>query len=204
VDFGVEAFSVVRSLKAIDRADVTVLMIDATDPVSDQDQKIGGKIDEAGKAAVIAINKWDLIENKSSKMMNEFTENVLLDLPHLKYAEVIFISALTKQRLPKILEAAERAWAEARKRISTGLLNQVINEAQTITPPPSGVRGRRLRIYYCTQVSVAPPTFVLFVNDNKLLTRTYEVYLERKIREAFGFRGTPIKLLARPKVKENR
>ncbi len=204
VQFGVEAFSVVRSLKAIDRADVAVLMLDATETVADQDQKIAAKIAEAGKATVIVVNKWDLIENKSSKMMNEFTQQVLLDLPHLKFAEVIYSSALTRQRLPKILEACQRAWAENRRRINTGLINQIVNEAQTITPPPSASRGRRLRIYYATQVSVSPPTFVLFVNDNKLLTQSYQVYLERKIREAFGFRGTPIRLIARPKNRETR
>jgi GTP-binding protein len=202
VEYGVEAFSVVRSLKAIDRSDVTVLMLDATQTVSDQDQKIAAKIEEAGKAAVVVFNKWDLIENKSSRLMNEFIENARMDLPHLKFAEVVFISALTKQRLPKILEAAQRAWQEGRKRISTGLLNQVINEAQTLTPAPSGIRGRRLRVYYTTQVSVAPPTFVLFVNDGKLLVPTYKVYLERKIREAFGFQGTPIRLITRAKAKQ--
>jgi GTP-binding protein len=202
VDFGVEAFSVVRSLRAIDRANVAVLMLDATQTVADQDQKIAAKIDEAGKAAVIVVNKWDLIENKSSRMMNEFIENVHRELPHLKFAEVVFTSATTKQRLQKILEAAERAWQHSRKRVTTGLLNQVVNEAQTITPPPAGTRGRRLRVYYTTQVSVAPPTFVLFVNDGKLMSHTYKVYLERKIREAFGFPGTPIRLLTRAKNKD--
>lgn len=202
VDFGVEAFSVVRSLKAIDRADVAVLMLDATDTVADQDQKIAGKIAEAGKPAVIVVNKWDLVENKSSKLMNEFTENVHAELPHLKFAEVVYISALTKQRLPKIIEAAERAWNEGKRRVKTPLLNQIINEAQTITPPASASRGRRLRIYYCTQVSVLPPTFVLFVNDNKLLTNTYEAYLERKLREAFGFKGSPLRLIPRPKERK--
>ncbi|HEY9789346.1 MAG TPA: ribosome biogenesis GTPase Der [Candidatus Obscuribacterales bacterium] len=199
VDYGVEAFSVVRSLRAIDRSDVAVLMLDATEPPSDQDQKIAGKIEEAGKAAVIVMNKWDLVTEKSSKIMNDLMDELYRSLPHLKFAEVVFTSALTKQRLPKILEAAERAWKESRRRISTGLLNQIVNEAQTITPPPAGSRGRRLRIYYCTQVTVSPPTFALFVNDSKLLTPTYKVYLERKIREAFGFKGTPIRLLLRPK-----
>ncbi len=202
VDYGVEAFSVVRSLRAIDRANVAVLMLDATQTVSDQDQKIAARIDDSGKAAVIVVNKWDLIENKDSRMMNEFVEDVYRQLPHLKFAEVVFTSAITKQRLPKILQAAEKAWKETRRRVGTGLLNQVINEAQTITPPPSGVRGRRLRVYYTTQVSVSPPTFVLFVNDGKLMQNTYRVYLERKIREAFGFRGTPIRLLLRAKVRD--
>lgn len=199
VDYGVEAFSVVRSLKAIDRSDVAVLMLDATQTISDQDQKIAAKIEDAGKAAVIVMNKWDLIENKSSKLMNELTEEIYRSLPHLKFAEIVFTSALTKQRLPKILEAAERAWKESRRRIKTALVNQVINEAQTLTPAPSASRGRRLRVYYTTQVSVAPPSFALFVNDGKLLTNQYRVYLERKIREAFGFKGTPIRLMTRAK-----
>lgn len=202
VDFGVEAFSVVRALKAIDRSDVAVLMLDATQPIADQDQKIAAKIDEGGKACIVAFNKWDLVEDKSSKLMKEFQESIVTDLPHLKWAEVVFISAHTKQRLPKVLEAAERAFAESRKRVSTSLLNQIINEAQTLTPPPSASRGRRLRIYYATQVGVSPPTFVLFVNDNKLLTDNYKVYLERKLREAFGFQGTPIRLIPRPKKKQ--
>lgn len=202
VDFGVEAFSVVRSLKAIERADIAVLMLDATQPVTDQDQKIAAKIDEAGKAAVIVMNKWDLIENKSSKLMNEMTEEVYRNLPHLKFAEVVYTSALTKQRLPKILEAAERAWKESRRRVKTAIANQIINEAQTLTPAPSASRGRRLRVYYTTQVSISPPTFALFVNDGKLLTNTYRIYLERKIREAFGFKGTPIRLVTRAKKQD--
>ena len=202
VDFGVEAFSVVRALRAIDRSDVAVIMLDATQTIADQDQKIAAKIDDGGKACVVAFNKWDLIEDKSSKLMKGFQESVVRDLPHLKWAEVVFISAHTKQRLPKILEAAERAFAEARKRVSTSLLNQIINEAQTLTPPPSASRGRRVRIYYATQVGVSPPTFILFVNDNKLLTDNYKVYLERKLREAFGFKGTPIRLIPRPKKRQ--
>jgi GTP-binding protein len=202
VDFGVEAFSVVRALRAIDRSDVAVLMLDATQPIADQDQKIAAKIDEGGKACIVAFNKWDLIEDKSSKLMQEFLESVVRDLPHLKWAEVLFISAHTKQRLPKILEAAERAFAEACKRVSTSLLNQIVNEAQTLTPPPSASRGRRLRIYYATQVGISPPTFILFVNDNKLLTDNYKVYLERKLREAFGFQGTPLRLIPRPKKRQ--
>jgi GTP-binding protein len=199
VEYGVEAFSVVRSLRAIERADVAVLMLDATQEVSDQDQKIGARIEDAGKAAVIVMNKWDLVDNKSSKLMNEMSEEVYRNLPHLKFCEIVYISALTKQRLPKILEASQRAWQESRRRIGTGMLNQIVNEAQTITPPPSGVRGRRFRIYYATQVSVSPPTFVMFCNDSKLLNHTYKAYLERKLREAVGFKGTPIRLIMRAK-----
>lgn len=199
VDYGVEAFSVARSLKAIDRAQVVVLMLDATEPVSDQDKKIASKIVDAGKAAVIVLNKWDLIENKSSKLLNEYSDNLRQDLRALSFAEIVSTSALTKLRTAKILDAAERAGAEANKRVTTSLLNQVINEAISLTPPAVAKRGRRLRIYYSTQASTAPPTFVLFVNDADLISNTYRTYLERKLRESFGFGGTPIRLQLRSK-----
>lgn len=199
VDYGVEAFSVVRSLRAIDRSDVTVLMLDATQEIADQDQKIASKIEEAGKATIIVINKWDLIEEKNDKLMKKFSENAKEELRSLSFAEVVFTSAITKQRIGKVIEAVERAFEQTRKRVGTGVLNQIINESVALVPPPASKRGKRLKIYYATQVSVAPPTFVLFVNDGKLLVRNYLTYLERKIREAFGFQGTPIRLLTRAK-----
>ena len=199
VDYGVEAFSVARSLKAIDRADVVVLMLDATEPISDQDKKIASKIVDAGKAVVIVVNKWDLIENKSSRLMNEYTANLRRDLRALSFAEVLFTSALTRQRSGKILEAVERASEKTNKRMSTSLLNQIINESVSLAPPPASKRGKRLRIYYATQASSAPPTFILFVNDADLIVDTYASYLERKLREAFDFTGTPIRLLLRSK-----
>ncbi|HIA54266.1 MAG TPA: ribosome biogenesis GTPase Der [Candidatus Melainabacteria bacterium] len=191
VDYGIEAFSVVRSLRAISRSEVVVFVMDATQEISDQDQKIGAKIDEAGRACVVVVNKWDLIDNKTSKLMNEFTEKVKSDLRMLAFAPVVFTSAETKQRLTKILDVAEAAYAETQRRISTGLV-----------PPPSGKRGKRLKVYYGTQVSVGPPTFILFVNDSKLLTNSYKVYLERKLREAFGFVGTPIRIATRDKKEK--
>ncbi len=203
VDYGIEAFAVVRSLQAIDRADVVVMLLDATQPVTDQDQKIASKIDEAGKAAVIVLNKWDLVDDKSSRSMNQFAETIKAELRSLNFSEVLFTSALTRQRVNKIIEAVDKAYAASRKRVSTGVLNQIINESVALTPPPAAKRGKRLKVYYSTQVSVAPPTFVIFTNDNKLLTRSYEIYLERKIREAFGYDGTPIRLVARAK-KESR
>ncbi|PWT97494.1 MAG: ribosome biogenesis GTPase Der [Candidatus Melainabacteria bacterium] len=199
VDYGVEAFSVARSLKAIERADVVVLMLDASEPVSDQDKKIASKIVDAGKAAVVVLNKWDLIENKDSRLMNEFTANLKRDLRALSFAEVLFTSALTRQRTGKILEAVERASDTTNKRMTTSLLNQIINESVSLTPPPVTKRGKRLRIYYATQASTAPPTFILFVNDADLVSNTYEAYLERKLREAFDFTGTPIRLILRSK-----
>jgi GTPase len=202
VEYGVEAFSVVRAIQSIDRADVTVMVLDSTQEIADQDQKIAAKIVEAGRAVVVVFNKWDLVENKSSRLMNEFIAKVEMDLPHLKYAEVVFTSALTHQRIPKILEACIRAFEQTRRRVTTSTLNQILAEAQMLTPPPAGKRGKRLRIYYGTQVSVAPPSFALFVNDAKLAEDNYLVFIERKVREAFGFKGTPIRLFLRPKKRD--
>jgi GTPase len=202
VDYGVEAFSVVRALKSIERTDVVVMVLDANQEIADQDQKIAQKILDAGKAAVVVFNKWDLVENKSSKLMNEYIAKIGMDLPHLKFAEAVFTSAASGQRVKNILEAAIRAFAETRKRVSTASLNQVLQDAQMLTPAPPGKRGKRLRIYYGTQVAVAPPSFVLKVNDNKLAQSGYLTYLERKIRESCGFKGTPIRLFLRPKERE--
>jgi GTPase len=199
VDYGIEAFSVVRSLKAIDKADIVIFMLDANEVISDQEKKIANKIEDAGKAAVLVLNKWDLIESKTSKLMNEYTETVKGELRSLAFAEVIFTSVKTRLRASKVLEAAELAYAATTKRIGTGLLNQVIHEATVLVPPPSAKRGKRLRIYYCTQVSVAPPTFVLFVNDHKLITQSYQSYLEKSLRNSFGFVGAPIRIIIRSK-----
>ena len=199
VDYGIEAFAVVRSLRAIDRADVCVLILDANEEITDQDQKIASKIEEAGKAAVIVMNKWDLVEAKSSKAMNEMTEHVKSELRALAFAEVLFTSAINKQRIAKIIEAVDRAYESTHKRVGTGVLNQIVNESVALVPPPSSKRGKRLKVYYSTQVSAGPPTFVIFANDNKLMTRNYEVYLERKIRSAFGYAGTPMRLITRAK-----
>ncbi|MBX9692936.1 MAG: ribosome biogenesis GTPase Der [Cyanobacteria bacterium] len=199
VDYGVEAFSVVRSIKAIDRADVACLIIDANEEITDQDQKIASKIEEAGRGVVVVMNKWDLIDDKSSGSMNHMIDSVKRALRHIDFAEILFTSAITKTRVAKIIEAAERAYTETHRRISTSLVNQIINEAVALVPPPSGTRGKRLKVYYCTQVGVAPPTFVLFVNEDRLLGQTYKTYLERKLREAFGFEGTPIRITARNK-----
>ena len=204
VDYGIEGFSVVRSIRAIDHADVTVHVIDASEPITDQDQKIAAKIEEAGRGVVLVFNKWDLIENKSSATMNKMLAEVKAEMRHIAYAEVLFTSALTKLRVGKIIEAAERAFAETHRRISTNLVNQVVSEAVALVPPPASKRGKRLKVYYATQVSSAPPTFILFVNDEKLLGANYKVYLERKIREAFGFTGTPIRIAARPKKREGK
>jgi GTPase len=199
VDYGAEAFAVVRSLKAIDRADVVALMLDAVEPITDQDKKLANRIEDSGKAAVIVLNKWDLVENKSSRLMNETSAQVKSELRALNFAEVVFASALTHQRATKVIEMAILAAEQTRRRITTGLLNQLFNEAVALVPPPASKRGKRLRIYYATQVAVAPPTFVLFVNDRALMSPNYAVYLERKLREAFGFVGTAIRIIPRSK-----
>ncbi len=201
VDYGVEAFAVVRALKAIDRADVVALVVDVNEEISNQEQKIATKIDEAGKAAVIVLNKWDLVEDRSSGAMNEYTEHVRRELKQLSFAEVIFTSAKNKLRTHNLLTAAKKAYEQSSRRVPTAILNQVMNEAVALTPPPSGKRARRLKIYYCTQVDVRPPTFLLFVNDPELMTDNYEHYIERKIREAFEFSGTPIKIRMRAKER---
>jgi GTP-binding protein len=199
-----EAFSVARSLKAISRADVVVQVIDVTEEISEQDQRIANRIEDAGRACVVVMNKWDLQEDKTSGAMNEIKDHFSQELRHIGYAEVLFTSALTKVRVRKILEAAKRAYEETQKRVSTSILNQIVNESVALVPPPSGKRGKRLKIYYATQVSTAPPTFVLFVNDEHLLPKNYKTYLERKLRESFGFKGTPIRITARSKGKQAR
>ncbi|MBX9689036.1 MAG: ribosome biogenesis GTPase Der [Candidatus Obscuribacterales bacterium] len=202
VDYGVEAFSVVRALNSIERADVVVLVLDANQEIADQDQKIAQKIIDAGKAAIVVFNKWDLVSNKSSRLMNEYMDKIVQDLPHLKFVEAVFTSAKSGQRVQKILETAARAFEQTQRRVSTATFNSVIQDAQMLTPAPSGKRGRRLRIYYGTQVSICPPSFILKVNDDKLADSSYLTYLERKIRESFGFKGTPIRLFLRPKERD--
>ncbi len=204
VEYGLEAFSVVRSINAISRADVAALILDINEGITDQDQKIATKISESGKAALIVLNKWDLVEDRSSHSMNNYLKKIKDEIRQLAHAEVLFVSALNKQRLNKILEIAERAYQESTKRVTTSLLNQVINDAVALVPPPSGKRGKRLRIYYSTQVSTAPPTMVLFVNDPMLLAESYSVFLERKIREAFGFTGANLRLVVRKRERETR
>lgn len=201
VRYGVEAFSVARSLRAISRADVVVHVIDVAEEISEQDQRIAGKIEEAGRAVVLVMNKWDLKEDKSSGSMNKIIEEVKSELRHVAYAEVLFTSAINKVRVRKILDAAKSAHEQTMRRVPTSLVNQIVNESVALVPPPSGKRGKRLKIYYATQVSVAPPTFVLFVNDEHLLPKNYKSYLERKLRASFGFEGTPIRITARSKSK---
>ncbi len=201
VDYGVEKFAVDRAIRSIRDCDVALLVIDANEGISDQDKRISSIITEAGKGIIVAINKWDLIEDKKANTINKFEKELENAVPFLNYAPKIFISALTKQRLSQIFEEALKVYNDGTKRISTGLLNKVINEAYALNPPTS-YKGKRLKIYYTTQVSSAPPTFVFFVNSEDLIKDNYKRYLENKLREAFGFYGNPIRLSARERKEK--
>ena len=193
----IERYSIVRTLDAVRRADVVLLLIDAQSGVTEQDAKIAGFVHESGKPVVLVVNKWDAIE-KETNTLEQFRKQVISDLKFIDYAPVVFISALTGQRLARVMEAVDSVYASAHKRVTTGLLNDVLNDAQAAMQPPY-VSGRQLRVYYATQQSVAPPTFVLFVNDEKLMHFTYQRYIENQIRKAFGFEGTPIRFILRNK-----
>lgn len=198
----VERYSVVRSLAAVDRSDVCVLMLDANEGVTEQDTKIAGYAHEQGKACVIAVNKWDTIE-KDSKTMSEFTDRVREGLAYMQYAPIIFISAKTGQRLDKLFEEINDANIQHKRRISTGMLNDILNDAVARQQPPAD-KGKRLKIYYGTQASAEPPTFVLFCNSTDLFHYSYLRYIENRIREAFGFVGTPIRFILREKGDKNK
>ena len=197
IDEVVERYSVVRSLAAVDRSDVCVIMIDANEGVTEQDTKIAGYAHEQGRACVIAINKWDTVE-KDGKTMKAFTERVREGLAYMQYAPVVFISAKTGQRIDKLFEEISEANIQHKRRISTGMLNDILNDAMARQQPPSD-KGKRLRIYYGTQASASPPTFVLFCNSTDLFHYSYLRYIENRIREAFGFSGTPIRFILREK-----
>lgn len=196
VRYGVERFSVVRAIKAINRCDIVILVLDATAEIAEQDQRIAGLADDMGKAVVIVVNKWDLIPDKTSRTMKEHADEVRRKLFFLNYASILYTSALTKKRLRNIFEVAKGASDENQRRITTGLFNEVLNEIVAFNPPP-GKKNKRPRITYGTQVAVGPPTFALFSNYPHLIDRTYLRYVEKKIRENFGFDGTPIRLVTR-------
>jgi GTP-binding protein len=196
----IEKYSVLRAHAAVERADVCLLLIDATEGITDQDEKIAGIAHEAGKATIIVVNKWDLVE-KDNNSVKEFTDKIRTSLAYMPYAPILFISAKTGQRLPKLFEFINYVNEQAALRISTGMLNDVLSEAITRVPPPTD-RGRRLKIYYMTQVDVRPPTFVIFCNEAELFHFSYQRYLENKIREVFGFNGTPIRFIIRQKGDE--
>lgn len=186
----IEKYSVLRALTAIERSDVSLIVIDATEGVTEQDKKIAGYAHEAGKASIILVNKWDLID-KNDYTFNEYTKKVRNELSFMRYAPIIFISAKTKQRIPKVLEYIKYVSNQHAMRISTGSLNDVISEAILLNQPPSD-KGKRLKIYYGTQVSVKPPRFVLFINDKELAHFSYIRYIENQIRQNYTFEGTPI------------
>lgn len=190
-----ERFMIIRTVSAVERADVVILVIDATEGVTDQDAKIAGIAHERGKAVIIAVNKWDAIE-KDDKTIYKFTEKVRTWLAYMAYAEIIFISAETGQRLPKLFELIDVVAENNAMRVGTGVLNEIMSEAVAMQQPPSD-KGKRLRLYYITQVAVKPPTFVIFVNDKELMHFSYTRYIENRIRDAFGFKGTSLKFIIR-------
>lgn len=201
VNENVEKYSVLRSLTAIDRSDVCVIVLDAKEGIKEQDKRVAGYAHEAGKAILIVVNKWDLIE-KDSHTYSAFEKDVRAEFAYLTYAPIIFVSAVTKQRVNNILDKIKYVSNNNSLRVSTGLLNDILNEAIMLNQPPSD-KGKRLKIYYGTQVSVKPPTFVLFVNDVELSHFSYIRYLENKLRDTFNFEGTPIRIEVRNKKKKD-
>lgn len=195
VDWGVEKFAVDRAIRSIRECDVAVLVIDALEGISDQDKKISALITEAGKGIIIAVNKWDLVE-KGNNTMSQFEKKIANEVPFLQFAPKIYISAITKQRLNQIFDKSTEIYQECIKRVSTGLLNKIVNEAYAMNPPQS-VRNKRLKILYTTQINTQPPTFVMFTNNGDLMKDHYKKYMEKKLREAFGFFGTPIRIALR-------
>lgn len=199
-DESIERYSVIRALASVRRSDVCLIVVDATEGMSEQAVKIAGYCHEEGKASAILVNKWDLIE-KDTYTMDAFKKDIARDLAFMSYVPQLYISAKTGQRLGKILDLVDSVYAQSMMRIPTGRLNDVISEAVTVTEPPSD-KGRRLKIYYATQVSVQPPTFVLFVNDPEILHFSYKRYIENYIRKSFGLTGTPIRIIVRKKESE--
>lgn len=190
-----ERYMIVRTVGAVERADVVILLIDAIEGVTEQDAKIAGIAHERGKAVIIAVNKWDAIE-KDNKTVNRYSAKIRNVLSYMPYAEITYISAVTGQRLPKLYDLIDMVHENHAMRISTGVLNEIMSEAVAMQQPPSD-KGKRLRLYYITQVGVKPPTFVIFVNDKELMHFSYTRYIENQIREAFGFKGTPLKFIIR-------
>ncbi len=200
-DETIERYSVIRSLGAIRRADVVLIVIDAAEGMSEQDVRIAGYVHEEGKASVVIVNKWD-IKEKDTHTMNEFKKKLYSDLAFMSYVPMLFISAKTGQRVNKVLELAKYAYDQNSMRISTGTLNDVISEAITVTEPPSD-KGRRLKIYYATQFATNPPTFALVVNDPNIMHFSYQRYLENYLRKSFGLDATPIRLKVRQRGKND-
>jgi len=197
-----EHFMIVRTVSAVERADIVVLVIDATEGVTEQDAKIAGIAHERGKAVIIAVNKWDAIE-KNDKTIYRFSEKIRNTLSYMPYAELLFVSAKTGLRLPKLFETIDMVSENHAMRVSTGVLNEIMSEAVAMQQPPND-KGKILRLYYITQAAVKPPTFVIFVNDKELMHFSYTRYIENQIRETFGFRGTPLRFIIRERNDKNR
>ncbi len=201
VEDRIEKFSVLRAKMAVERADVCLIMIDAGDGITEQDEKIAGIAHDAGKASIIIVNKWDSIEKENSTV-NNFNKNIRTALSYMPYAPIVYVSAKTGQRVANIYPLIQSVYAEASRRVSTGVLNDLLNDAMTRVQPPSD-KGKRLKIYYMTQVSVNPPTFVIFCNSEELFHFSYRRYIENCLRDAFGFEGTPIKIIIRQKGEDS-
>ena len=201
IEEAVERYSIVRSLRSVDRSDIVVLVLDAQDGVTEQDKKIAGYAYEAGKGVIIVVNKWDLVE-KDDKTTLRFTEDIYDELGFLQFAPILFASALTKQRIHRLADMLKFVSEQQYRRVSTGTLNQLLQDAQTVNPVPSR-NGRIPKIYYMTQASVKPPTFILFVNEPELIHFSYMRFLENRLRESFGFEGTPIRLVLRGKKRDD-
>ena len=201
IDEPIEKYSIIRSLRAVDRSDVVLMVIDAIDGITEQDKKIAGYAHEAGKGIVLVVNKWDLYDKDNTSTLR-YTENLRRELVFMQYAPVVFVSAMTKQRIHRLPEVIHYVAEQNAMRISTSVLNQVVEDAIAINPPPTE-KGQRLKILYATQVKIKPPTFVIFVNDKELMHFSYTRYIENKIREAFGFRGTPLKFIIRERKENN-
>lgn len=198
----IERYSVIRAVTAVERADVVILVIDATEGVTEQDAKIAGIAHERGKGIIIAVNKWDAVE-KDDKTIGQHTQKIRQILSFMAYAEIVFLSAKTGQRVGKIFDLIDMVIANNNMRVATGVLNEILAEAVAMQQPPAD-RGRRLRLYYITQASVRPPTFVIFVNDRQLMHFSYTRYLENRIRDAFGFRGTSLKFIIRERKEDQK
>lgn len=200
IDEPIEKYSIIRSLRAVDRSDVVLMVIDAIDGVTEQDKKIAGYAHETGKGIVLVVNKWDLYDKDNTSTLR-YTENLRRELVFMQYAPVVFVSAMTKQRIHRLPEVIHYVAEQNAMRISTSVLNQVVEDAIAINPPPTE-KGQRLKILYATQVKIKPPTFVIFVNEPEIMHFSYQRYLENKLREAFGFEGTPLQMIIRGKNEE--
>lgn len=200
IDEPIEKYSIIRSLRAVDRSDVALMVIDAVDGVTEQDKKIAGYAHEAGKGIVIVVNKWDAYEKDENSTLR-YTETLRKELIFMQYAPVVYVSALTKQRIHRLPEVINYVAEQNAMRVATSVLNQVIADAVAINPPPTE-KGQRLKILYATQVKIKPPTFVIFVNEPEIMHFSYQRYLENKLREAFGFEGTPLSMIIRGKKED--